>query len=61
MEVGDLAEAVRFYEGGVGLPVRLRFDEMGLALLQHGDQTPGLGITAVNEVWDPARTELGRL
>jgi predicted enzyme related to lactoylglutathione lyase len=49
VEVGDLEQAVRFYEDGLGLPVAKRFDQMGMALLALGDETPGLGIGAVPE------------
>ena len=49
VEVGDLDEAVRFYRDGLGLPVGKRFDGMGMALLQVGDETPGLGVGAVQE------------
>ncbi len=47
VEVGDLDDAVLFYRDGLGLPVAKRFDGMGMALLQLGDETPGLGIGAV--------------
>ncbi|MFJ8926699.1 VOC family protein [Streptomyces sp. NPDC102340] len=39
--VGDLAEAVAFYER-VGFPVKFRIDEAGIALLAAGKETPGL-------------------
>ncbi|KQY44563.1 VOC family protein [Cellulomonas sp. Root137] len=49
VEVGDLDEAVTFYQDGLGLPVRMRFDAIDTALLQLGGETPGLGIRAVQE------------
>jgi predicted enzyme related to lactoylglutathione lyase len=42
--VGDLAEALRFYGDVLGLPVTKRFDELGMALFEIGDETPGLGV-----------------
>ncbi|MGO9159401.1 MAG: VOC family protein [Streptosporangiaceae bacterium] len=42
--VGSLARAVEFYRDVVGLPVAKRFDEMGMALFQIGDETPGMGV-----------------
>jgi len=42
--VGDLARAVEFYRDVVGLPVAKRFDEMGMALFQIWDETPGMGV-----------------
>ncbi|GAA4805948.1 VOC family protein [Streptomyces ziwulingensis] len=41
LPVGDLAEAVEFYERA-GFTVGLRFDEAGIALLRVGGETPGL-------------------
>ncbi|MFI5677974.1 VOC family protein [Streptomyces cellulosae] len=41
LPVGDLAEAVRFYERA-GLTVGFRFDEGGIALLKVGAETPGI-------------------
>jgi predicted enzyme related to lactoylglutathione lyase len=41
LPVGDLPEAVAFYER-VGLPVKFRLDEAGIALLEIGKETPGL-------------------
>lgn len=49
VEVGDLDEALEFYEGGLGLPVHKRFDAMHMALLEVGDETPGLGVGAVDQ------------
>ncbi|MFI5657293.1 VOC family protein [Streptomyces sp. NPDC051684] len=43
--VGDLAEAVTFYER-VGFPVKVRIDEAGIALLAAGKETPGLLLRA---------------
>ncbi|GAA2321690.1 VOC family protein [Streptomyces kunmingensis] len=45
LPVGDLAEAVAFYER-VGLPVKFRLDEAGIALLAIGKETPGLLLRA---------------
>lgn len=39
--VGDLAEAVSFYERA-GFPVTHRIDEIGLAILKVGKETPGI-------------------
>ncbi|MEU5684713.1 extradiol dioxygenase [Streptomyces venezuelae] len=39
--VGDLGEAVGFYERA-GFPVEARIDELGLAILKVGKETPGL-------------------
>lgn len=47
--VGDLAEAVAFYEGTVGLPVAKRFDQIGMVLFRVGDETPGLGVGVTDE------------
>jgi len=41
LPVGDLAEAVGFYERA-GFPVAYRLDEAGIALLKVGVETPGL-------------------
>jgi predicted enzyme related to lactoylglutathione lyase len=41
LPVGDLAEAVRFYESA-GFAVAFRFDEAGIALLKVGAETPGI-------------------
>lgn len=43
--VGDLAEAVAFYER-VGFPVKFRIDEAGIALLAAGKETPGVLLRA---------------
>ena len=48
LPVADFAEAVRFYGDLLGLPVAKRFDEMGMALFQIGDETPGLGVGATD-------------
>ncbi|WP_425830357.1 VOC family protein [Streptomyces fractus] len=45
LPVGDLAEAVAFYER-VGFPVKCRIDEAGIALLAAGKETPGLLLRA---------------
>lgn len=47
LEVGDLEAAVTFYRDGLGLPVHRRFDAIRTALLSIGDETPGLGLGAV--------------
>lgn len=39
--VGDLGEAVSFYERA-GFPVAHRIDEIGLAILKVGKETPGI-------------------
>ncbi|MFE0105194.1 VOC family protein [Streptomyces sp. NPDC059009] len=39
--VGDLGEAVSFYERA-GFPVAFRLDEIGLAILKVGKETPGI-------------------
>ncbi|NBE52687.1 VOC family protein [Streptomyces boluensis] len=41
LPVGDLGEAVDFYER-VGFPLSFRLDEAGIALLKVGDETPGV-------------------
>jgi predicted enzyme related to lactoylglutathione lyase len=41
LPVGDLGEAVRFYERA-GFAVGFRFDEAGIALLKVGGETPGI-------------------
>ncbi|WP_133912799.1 VOC family protein [Streptomyces sp. NBC_00582] len=41
LPVGDLGEAVRFYERA-GFTVAFRFDEGGIALLKVGGETPGI-------------------
>ncbi|MEU9736265.1 VOC family protein [Streptomyces sp. NPDC048002] len=41
LPVGDLGEAVGFYERA-GFGVGFRFDEAGIALLKVGDETPGI-------------------
>ncbi|QDQ13321.1 VOC family protein [Streptomyces spectabilis] len=41
LPVGDLDEAVGFYERA-GFPVAYRLDEAGLAILKVGPETPGL-------------------
>ncbi|MFF3203212.1 VOC family protein [Streptomyces sp. NPDC002962] len=41
LPVGDLGEAVDFYERA-GFTVGLRFDEAGIALLKVGVETPGV-------------------
>ncbi|MFJ9039185.1 VOC family protein [Streptomyces sp. NPDC102406] len=45
LPVGDLAEAVAFYESA-GFPVKFRLDEAGIALLGVGKETPGLLLRA---------------
>ncbi|WAZ23663.1 VOC family protein [Streptomyces cinnabarinus] len=41
LPVGDLGEAVGFYERA-GFTVEFRFDEAGIALLKVGGETPGI-------------------
>ena len=41
LPVGDLGEAVGFYEQA-GFPVAFRLDEAGIALMKVGKETPGL-------------------
>ncbi|MFF1700661.1 VOC family protein [Streptomyces sp. NPDC058251] len=41
LSVGDLGEAVGFYERA-GIPVAFRLDEAGIALLKVGKETPGV-------------------
>ncbi|MFG2944996.1 VOC family protein [Streptomyces adustus] len=41
LPVGDLGEAVRFYERA-GLPAAFRLDDAGIALLKVGKETPGV-------------------
>ncbi|MFF1766059.1 VOC family protein [Streptomyces sp. NPDC058249] len=41
LSVGDLDEAVGFYERA-GFPVAFRLDEAGIALLKVGKETPGV-------------------
>lgn len=41
LPVGDLGEAVDFYERA-GFAVAFRFDEAGIALLKVGGETPGI-------------------
>ncbi|MFF1636905.1 VOC family protein [Streptomyces sp. NPDC058246] len=41
LSVGDLGEAVGFYERA-GFPVAFRLDEAGIALLKVGKETPGV-------------------
>ncbi|MFJ7075960.1 VOC family protein [Streptomyces sp. NPDC098781] len=41
LPVGDLAEAVQFYERA-GFTVGFRLDEAGIAILKVGGETPGL-------------------
>lgn len=41
LPVGDLDEAVDFYERA-GFPLSFRLDEAGIALLKVGDETPGV-------------------
>ncbi|MEV5613525.1 VOC family protein [Streptomyces sp. NPDC052225] len=45
LPVGDLPEAVAFYERA-GFPVKFRLDEAGIALLGVGKETPGLLLRA---------------
>ncbi|MEU8653231.1 VOC family protein [Streptomyces sp. NPDC048737] len=45
LPVGDLGEAVGFYERA-GFAVAFRFDEAGIALLKVGGETPGILLRA---------------
>jgi predicted enzyme related to lactoylglutathione lyase len=45
LPVGDLGEAVRFYERA-GFTVGFRHDEAGIALLKVGGETPGILLRA---------------
>ncbi len=45
LPVGDLGEAVGFYERA-GFPVAFRLDEAGIALLEAGGETPGILLRA---------------
>ncbi|MFF8725370.1 VOC family protein [Streptomyces sp. NPDC015171] len=45
LPVGDLGEAVSFYERA-GFAVGFRFDEAGIALLKVGGETPGVLLRA---------------
>lgn len=61
--VGDLGEAVGFYERA-GFPVSFRLDEIGLAILKVGKETPGVllrvedGITPRTPPWPSPRVWL---
>ncbi|AVH56930.1 MULTISPECIES: VOC family protein [Streptomyces] len=63
LPVGDLGEAVRFYERA-GFPVAFRLDEAGIALLKVGKETPGVLLRADEELshrppsWGSARVWL---
>ncbi|MGW8061858.1 VOC family protein [Streptomyces ziwulingensis] len=63
LPVGDLGEAVGFYERA-GFPVAFRLDEAGIALLKVGKETPGLLLRAEEEfgrrppLWPSARVWL---
>ncbi|MFE9608600.1 VOC family protein [Streptomyces sp. NPDC006012] len=47
--VGDLGEAVGFYQRA-GFAVGFRFDEGGIALLKVGGETPGILLRAEEEI-----------
>ncbi|GHH12907.1 VOC family protein [Streptomyces lanatus] len=49
LPVGDLAEAVLFYERA-GFTVGFRLDEAGIALLKVGGETPGLLLRQEDEL-----------
>jgi predicted enzyme related to lactoylglutathione lyase len=49
LPVGDLAQAVRFYENALGLPVAKRFDGMGMVLFRIGDENAGLGVAVTDQ------------
>ncbi|AQS67926.1 VOC family protein [Streptomyces pactum] len=63
LPVGDLAEAVGFYERA-GFPVAFRLDEAGIALLKAGGETPGILLRVEEEFgrrpppWPSARVWL---
>ncbi|MEU3734001.1 VOC family protein [Streptomyces sp. NPDC033538] len=63
LPVGDLGEAVGFYERA-GFPVAFRLDEAGIALLKAGGETPGILLRAEEEfgrrppLWPSARVWL---
>uniref|UniRef100_UPI00076591F2 VOC family protein n=1 Tax=Streptomyces europaeiscabiei TaxID=146819 RepID=UPI00076591F2 len=63
LPVGDLGEAVSFYER-VGFAVTFRLDEAGIAGLKVGKETPGLLLRVEDELphrpplWGAARTWL---
>ncbi|MCG8966611.1 MULTISPECIES: VOC family protein [Streptomyces] len=63
LPVGDLGEAVGFYERA-GFPVAFRLDEAGIALLKVGGETPGVLLRAEEEfgrrppLWPSARVWL---
>jgi predicted enzyme related to lactoylglutathione lyase len=43
--VGDLNEAVRFYETTLGFPVQFRSNEVGVAIFRLGSEFPKLMVT----------------
>ncbi|MEU6087578.1 VOC family protein [Streptomyces sp. NPDC047085] len=49
LPVGDLADAVAFYERA-GFTVGFRFDEGGIALLRVGGETPGILLRTEDEL-----------
>ncbi|MEV7686327.1 VOC family protein [Streptomyces bungoensis] len=49
LPVGDLAEAVGFYERA-GFTVGFRLDELGIALLKVGGETPGILLRVEEEL-----------
>ncbi|WP_225836171.1 VOC family protein [Streptomyces sp. NK08204] len=49
LPVGDLGQAVGFYERA-GFTVGFRFDEAGIALLKVGAETPGILLRAEEEL-----------
>ena len=63
LPVGDLGDAVRFYERA-GFVVGFRFDEGGIALLKVGGETPGIllrqeeGLGRRPPAWPSARVWL---
>ncbi|EMF54757.1 MULTISPECIES: VOC family protein [Streptomyces] len=63
LPVGDLGQAVSFYERA-GFDVNFRLDEAGIAGLKVGKETPGLLLRVEEElpqrppVWAPARVWL---
>ncbi|WP_369214968.1 VOC family protein [Streptomyces flavofungini] len=60
LPVGDLGEAVGFYERA-GFPVAFRLDDIGLAILKVGKETPGVllrvedGIVPRTPLWPSPR------
>ena len=56
LTVGDLAEAVDFYDRRLGLALAFRLDGPGIALFKVGDETPGLLLRRADG-YEPRRPE----